>query len=93
MLKSSLSASALGDDEECPPQILRYYNAWVEDEHLYIQTELCDGTLDDFAFKDNLRAQYLRHEKKLALMLRQVLPDDRLSMEERSTKKTSAVST
>ena len=27
-----------------PPQsILRYFNSWIEEGHLYIQTEFCDG--------------------------------------------------
>lgn len=27
--------------------VLRYYTSWFEADHLYIQTELCDGTLSD----------------------------------------------
>jgi serine/threonine protein kinase len=26
--------------------IVRYYQAWIEEKRLYIQTELCDGSLE-----------------------------------------------
>lgn len=28
------------------PNIVRYYNAWYESDHLYIQTELCERSLE-----------------------------------------------
>ena len=33
-------ALSFNADEECPKQILRYFNAWTDDQFLYIQTEL-----------------------------------------------------
>jgi hypothetical protein len=47
---SEEAALSLSADTECPIHILRYYNAWIEDGHLYIQTELCEKTLNDVAF-------------------------------------------
>lgn len=27
------------------PNILQYYSAWAEDDHMYIQSEFCNGQL------------------------------------------------
>jgi len=28
------------------PNILQYYSAWAEDDHMYIQSEFCNGEFD-----------------------------------------------
>mmetsp|Transcript_56104 Transcript_56104/g.180052 ORF Transcript_56104/g.180052 Transcript_56104/m.180052 type:complete len:577 (+) Transcript_56104:3-1733(+) len=33
--------------ESPSPYIVRYFGSWIEDERLFIQTELCDGSLKD----------------------------------------------
>lgn len=30
------------------PHLVRYYSAWAEDNHMLIQNEFCDGSLDIF---------------------------------------------
>eukprot|EP00937_MAST-01D_sp_MAST-1D-sp2_P005485 g5485.t1 len=42
---SGLCAQSVSD---CP-SIVRYFNAWLEDGYVFIQTELCDGTLANLA--------------------------------------------
>ena len=27
------------------PHVLRYFSAWFEDDYLFIQTEICEGTI------------------------------------------------
>ena len=58
---------------ECPPNIVRYFNSWVEDGHLFIQTELCDHNLKQIAFDEELRSQKLPNEAALCEVLRQLL--------------------
>lgn len=76
----SMSALHVSRDEECPAQILRYFNAWLEedddgrDSYLYIQTELCDGTLEDAALSDiSSRASRMPDERAVARVLRHIL--------------------
>jgi serine/threonine protein kinase len=38
--------SARDEGAEGLRHIVRYYQAWIEDERLYIQTELCDASLE-----------------------------------------------
>ena len=71
-------ALSLSADEECPPHILRYYNAWCEDGYLYIQTELCDNTLYDVSFNILKRNKILppmgsEGEQELIKMMRNIL--------------------
>jgi len=44
----ALAALCNGDDN---PHVVRYFGAFVEDGRLYIQTELCDYSLQDFIIK------------------------------------------
>jgi wee1-like protein kinase len=45
MLNEVFALAALCTEERTP-HILQYHNAWIEDDRLYIQTELCDTTLE-----------------------------------------------
>jgi serine/threonine protein kinase len=46
MLQEALALASVAIDSMCP-YIVRYFASWVEDERLFIQTELCDGSLKD----------------------------------------------
>merc|ERR1719478_1071306 len=46
MLQEALALASVAIDSPCP-YIVRYFASWVEDERLFIQTELCDGSLKD----------------------------------------------
>jgi len=46
MLQEALALASVAIDSNCP-YIVRYFASWVEDERLFIQTELCDGSLKD----------------------------------------------
>mmetsp|Transcript_15992 Transcript_15992/g.36611 ORF Transcript_15992/g.36611 Transcript_15992/m.36611 type:complete len:593 (-) Transcript_15992:75-1853(-) len=46
MLQEVQTLAAVASDSTSP-YIVRYFGAWIEDERLLIQTELCDGTLKD----------------------------------------------
>ena len=76
----SVSALHVSNDEECPAQILRYFNAWSEEDDdnnesfLYIQTELCDCTLEDAALTDiSYRRTQFPDERSVARLLRHIL--------------------
>lgn len=45
---ATLSAEHSRLDHEGARHVVRYYQAWIEDERLYIQTELCDASLEKF---------------------------------------------
>jgi len=47
MLQEVQTLAAVAASESTSPYIVRYFGAWIEDERLLIQTELCDGTLKD----------------------------------------------
>ena len=48
MLKEVYALAALSDQADTANfHIVRYHQAWMEDDRLYIQTELCSGTLGD----------------------------------------------
>ena len=51
---------------ECPPNIVRYFNSWVEDGHLFIQTELCDHNLKQIAFDESCAAKSCRMRQHCA---------------------------
>lgn len=42
----ALAALSAESDHEGARHVVRYYHAWIEDERLYIQTELCDASLE-----------------------------------------------
>jgi len=46
MLQEALALASVAIDSPCP-YIVRYFASWVEDERLFIQTELCDCSLKD----------------------------------------------
>ena len=50
-LREAYAWAALAD---CP-KLVRYYDSWVEDDHLHIQVELCPGgTLEALVFGDEV---------------------------------------
>jgi serine/threonine protein kinase len=63
-LKEVFALAALGSH----PHIVRYYSAWVEENHLYIQTEYCGGG----SLADQLKKGRRFSEKELCKILRQV---------------------
>lgn len=46
LLQEALALASVAIHSPCP-YIVRYFASWVEDERLFIQTELCDGSLKD----------------------------------------------
>ncbi|CAM9417775.1 unnamed protein product [Chrysoparadoxa australica] len=44
-LNEVFALAALSDEQDSR-HIVRYHNAWIEDDRLYIQTELCDTSLE-----------------------------------------------
>lgn len=50
ILQEALALASVAIDSPCP-YIVRYFASWVEDERLFIQTELCDGSLKDWMLK------------------------------------------
>eukprot|EP00746_Dinoflagellata_sp_MGD_P002715 gnl/MRDRNA2_/MRDRNA2_105314_c0_seq1.p1 gnl/MRDRNA2_/MRDRNA2_105314_c0~~gnl/MRDRNA2_/MRDRNA2_105314_c0_seq1.p1 ORF type:complete len:551 (+),score=77.14 gnl/MRDRNA2_/MRDRNA2_105314_c0_seq1:64-1653(+) len=47
-LREAIALRALVVDSEGSPHIVRYYTSWFEDGRLFIQTELCEGSLRDY---------------------------------------------
>jgi serine/threonine protein kinase len=47
MLQEVFALASLSDQTTAAAMhIVRYYQAWIEEKRLYIQTELCDGSLE-----------------------------------------------
>ena len=63
-LKEVYALSALSTHRH----LVRYYGAWIENEDLYIQTELCEGG----SLQDKLNAKLTLSEPELCTVLRQV---------------------
>ena len=64
LLREIYALSTQGDNVH----VVRYFNAWEQDDKLYIQTELCTGSLDDganspksLAFRSQLVYDYHRY--------------------------------
>jgi serine/threonine protein kinase len=54
VLREAYASAALAD---CP-KLVRYHDAWIDDGHLHIQTELCPGgCLDRLVFPADYRTQ------------------------------------
>jgi len=64
ILKEVYALAALG----MHPHVVRYHTAWVEDEHLYIQTEYCDGGSLQSQFEHGAKFT----EEQLCNVMRQV---------------------
>lgn len=70
MLKEVYALAALSDQADPANfHIVRYHQAWMEQDRLYIQTELCSGTLCDAVYRDLLRTVPSRKYKLLREML------------------------
>jgi wee1-like protein kinase len=67
VLKEVYALSSLCNAEETP-HVVRYFSAWIEDGHLYIQNELCECNLADLAKRGKQFG-----EKQYLELLRQVL--------------------
>jgi tRNA A-37 threonylcarbamoyl transferase component Bud32 len=61
--------SDLGTTELGTLHIVRYHQAWMEDHQLYIQTELCTGTL----FQEMRTSSLLQEERRRYKVLRELL--------------------
>jgi wee1-like protein kinase len=69
MLKEVYALAALSDQADPATfHIVRYHQAWMEDDRLYIQTELCSGTLADEIARGLLTDDYRRYK-----VLREIL--------------------
>ena len=72
MLAEVFALAALSADHEGSEgsrHVVRYYQAWIEDERLFIQTELCDSSLE----RELQRGRFERTPKSLWTFLRQLL--------------------
>lgn len=68
MLAEVYALAALSTiDHDGSKYIVRYYQAWIEDERLFIQTELCDGSLEKHISKGRFA------KKDIWTFLRQLL--------------------
>ena len=47
VLKEVYALAAVCNEHE-NPHVVRYFSAWMEDDRLYIQTELCDASLEQY---------------------------------------------
>ena len=72
VLKEVHALAALCDQsKEGTFHIVRYHQAWIEDDRLYIQTELCDRTLrEEMELAQNV---FRRDEKTTWKLLREIL--------------------
>jgi tRNA A-37 threonylcarbamoyl transferase component Bud32 len=50
------------------PYIVRYFSGWIEDERLFVQTELCEGG----SWSEKLRSGHIFSEDELTDILRQI---------------------
>jgi len=72
MLAEVFALAALAADHEGAEgsrHVVRYYQAWIDDERLFIQTELCDSSLE----RELSRGRFERTPKSLWAFLRQLL--------------------
>jgi len=73
MLHEALALASVAIDSSCP-YIVRYFSSWIEEGRLFIQTELCEGSLKEGLV--NLRKTRpddpRMDEKELAAVIRDV---------------------
>ncbi len=58
------------------PHCLKYYQAWIENGYLFIQTELCDGSLREFLDKMNADNKEIREGLIWSFLLDMALVSD-----------------
>jgi wee1-like protein kinase len=69
MLKEVYALAALSDQADTAAfHIVRYHQAWMEENRLYIQTELCSSTL-----QVEMSRGIIKHEKRRYKLMREIL--------------------
>mmetsp|Transcript_115064 Transcript_115064/g.229123 ORF Transcript_115064/g.229123 Transcript_115064/m.229123 type:complete len:531 (-) Transcript_115064:34-1626(-) len=73
MLHEALALASVAIDSSCP-YIVRYFSSWIEEGRLFIQTELCEGSLKDglVSLRKRRPDDPRMDEKELAAVIRDV---------------------
>ena len=62
----ALAALSANEDVDVTSTIVRYYSGWIEDDHIYITMELCEGNIETLLSQNNgspsTNGQFLRQE-------------------------------
>ena len=62
----ALAALSTNENVDVTSTIVRYYSGWIEDDHIYITMELCEGNIETLLSQNNgspsTNGQFLRQE-------------------------------
>ena len=62
----ALAALSASEDVDVTSTIVRYYSGWIEDDHIFITMELCEGNIETLLSQNNgspsTNSQFLRQE-------------------------------
>ena len=62
----ALAALSANEDVDVTSTIVRYYSGWIEDDHIFITMELCEGNIETLLSQNNgspsTNGQFLRQE-------------------------------